>query len=190
MQCYKRVANVSREIFQGGGWRTGRELRKESQRVWNVVESPETHCWSILTFCLLLNYLEKSPAALCRGLIPELFKDLDCVQSLEYCFLKLVLSIINPSLQLDPQAYPLCIVGCVQLGLFDVSECIVNLVFLEVQKRQEVMSQKRLIVPFEAGPVIKDRLEMVNGLLSFTLVTTYIAKSEMRFTDQIFSGRS
>ena len=154
--------------------------------MWDVVESPETHCWSILAFCLLLNYLEKSPAALCRGLIPELFKDLDCVQSLECCFLKLVLSIINPSLQFGRLAHGVCIIDRVRLGLFDVSECIVKLVFLEVQKRQEVMSQKRLIVPFEAGPVIKDRLEMVNGLLSFTLVTTYIAKSEMRFTDQIF----
>jgi len=78
-----------------------------------------------------------------------------------------------------------CAIGCVQLGAFDVSICIIKPTSVEKKPRQGIINPKQVVVPVERGRNSKGHLEMVDGLLSLALGSVYISENTMRFVDAI-----
>ena len=72
------------------------------------------------------------------------------------------------------------VIGSVQLGVSDVSMCVIEPVFITKQPRQLVMKPKQDIVPIESGCNPKGHLEMVNRLLRIA-----VAESAVRFGDLV-----
>ena len=80
------------------------------------------------------------------------------------------------------------VIDGVGLGSFDVDVCVVKLGVITKKLGQGVIYPKQLVVPTRTGCDSEGRLEMANGLLLLSLLSTYYAKKSMKLTDQLFTS--
>ena len=116
-------------------------------------------------------------------------KFLVCIESAQCPGFRLfehVLCIPKHSLQQRRVGQKVCIVDRVQLCLFNMSVCFVQLAFPKKQDCQGEMNPGQLRVGVEGGCNREGYLVIVNGLIRVAPFVIYIAKSTMTYTDPKF----